>query len=116
MATSGFRNNDFFRLVSDGEKIILLKGGGKDRECIEIINPVLATYSVTINRPMIDVSNFGGDRYFVAGLTDLTVDLQLRGGQIFYREKPLVMGVDIFSRLSIADYLDIINEKIKTRE
>jgi hypothetical protein len=108
-------NRYFFRLISDGDKIVLLRGSGKDRECYLYMNPLLAAFRVNINRPMIECESFGGDRHFFPGLIDYSVDLSFKGGEVKSVDRPLIMGVDIFDKLSITDYLDIINEKIKAR-
>lgn len=112
MAISVF--NDFFRIISDGEKIVFLRAGCGGRECIIYANPYLTRFDINMHH-MTDVTRFGEEREYVPGLIDYRVDLSLQGGMIQYVEKPLVMGVDLFSRLSITDYLDIINEKIKRR-
>jgi len=114
MTTSVFRG-DFFRVISDGDKIILLRDGGKERECIMLNGAILSRWNVNINQPIHRMDTFGGESFMMAGLRDMTVDITLRGGEVKYIDHPLVMGVDIFNRLSITDYLDIINEKIKRR-
>lgn len=106
---------DFFRLISDGDKIVLLRGSGKDRECYLYNSPLLTHFNMNINRPMIECECFGGNRHFLPGLMDCSVDLSFRGGEVKTVDHPLIMGVDIFDKLSITDYLDIINEKIKVR-
>lgn len=114
MAT--FVSNNFFRLISDGDKIVMLNEGGGKRECIEIINPILTTFQINARLPHYDIRAFDGAIERIStGLMDLTVDMQLRGGQVNCRDSPLIMGVDIFDKLSVTDYLDIINEKIKKR-
>lgn len=107
--------NDFFRVFSDGEKIVFLRDSGSERTCIIYENPFLTRLEVNINRSMIDVQMIGGKREFMPGLIDYSVDLSLHGGNILHVDRPLIMGVDIFNRLSVTDYLDIINEKIKRR-
>ncbi len=103
-----------FTLISDGYKVIIINGQGKNRECIEIVNPVLSKFQTTINSPMIECTTvFDPYPQYMAGLQDLTVDLTLRGGSFSMRSDPLIMGVDIFQHLSVTDYIDVINEKIK---
>jgi len=115
MAISAFRG-DFFRIISDGEKMVLLREDGKQRECYLYTNPLLTAFSMKIDRQMHRIESWGGGEcHYEAGLIDYSVDLSFRGGEVRIIEKPLVMGVDIFDRLSITDYLDIINEKIKRR-
>ncbi len=106
--------NDFFQIISDGEKIIFLRVGGGKRECIVYVNSCLERLNINISRP-IDVQEYGREREFTPGLIDCSVDLSLRGGEIRCIDRPLIMGVDIFNRLSVTDYLDIINQKIKGR-
>jgi hypothetical protein len=114
MATSAFRG-DFFRVISDGEKLVLLNAEGKQRECYLCTNPVLTRFDMRINRPVHEIESWGGNKQYAPGLIDYSVDLSFRGGEVRMIDRPLVMGVDIFNRLSITDYLDIINEKIKGR-
>ena len=108
-------NGGFFRVISDGEKIILLRDSNGKRECIMLNKAILSRWNVNINQPMHRMDTFGGEFFMMAGLKDVTVDITLKGGEVKYIDHPLVMGVDIFNRLSITDYLDIINEKIKRR-
>jgi hypothetical protein len=114
MAISVF-NEGSFRVISDGEKIVLLRDGGGKWECIMLTGALLSRWNIDINQPMERINTWGGESFFVAGLRDVTVDLTLKGGKVEYVDKPLVMGVDLFDKLSITDYLDIINEKIKRR-
>lgn len=115
MGTFVFRG-DFFRIISDGEKMVLLRESGKQRECYLYTNPLLTAFSMNINRPMHKIESWGGGEcYYEAGLIDYSVELSFRGGEVRTIDKPLVMGVDLFNRLSVTDYLDIINEKIKGR-
>ena len=111
-----FACNHLFRIISDGEKIVFLRDGGGKRECIIYERPLLSNFNINIDRPMIEMDTFGSDhRSYVPGLIDYSVDLSLKGGEIRWVERPLVMGVDLFSRYSVTDYLDIINEKIRRR-
>jgi hypothetical protein len=116
MATSAsvFRG-DFFRVISDGEKIVLLRDGREKRECIMLTGSLLSHFNININQPTQEFRNHNGGVMHIVGLRDCTVDITLKGGEVKYVDHPLVMGVDIFDRLSITDYLDIINEKIKGR-
>jgi hypothetical protein len=114
MVTSAFRG-DFFRVISDGEKMVVLRESGKQRECYLYTNPCLTAFSMKINRPIHECESYGGYRHYVPGLIDYSVDLSFRGGEVRLIDRPLVMGVDLFDRLSVTDYLDIINEKIKGR-
>lgn len=107
--------NGYFQVISDGEKLIILRGSGKERECFMFINPLLTAYRAEINRPVIDFQSFSGDTLHYPGLIDASLDLSFKGGEVSVVDKPLVMGVDIFDKLSVTDYLDIINEKIKCR-
>jgi len=89
---------------------------GSSRDCWLFDNPYLTSYSVNVNRHMIDCTVMGGKTMMmIPGLLDLSIGLTLRGGSVQKIDRPLIMGVDIFDRLSIADYLDVINEKIKAR-
>jgi hypothetical protein len=65
---------------------------------------------------MIDCEIFGGGTTRIPGLLDLSIDLTLRGGAVQKIDRPLILGVDIFDKLSVSDYLDVINEKIKARQ
>jgi hypothetical protein len=114
MEISAFRG-DYFRVISDGEKVVLVRDNGKERDCFILVSPVLSRWNLNIHRPMIEATFMGGERQYVPGLMDVTVDLTLRGGEIINIDRPLIMGVDIFNRLSVTDYLDIINEKIRTK-
>jgi len=114
MATSAFRG-DFFRVISDGERIVLLREGGGKRECYLYDNPLLTRFNMQMDRPMHRFMSFGGNEECVAGLAEYSVDLSFRGGEVKQIDKPLIMGVDLFKNLSVTDYLDIINEKIKRR-
>jgi len=107
---------DFFRVISDGSKVVLLKDNGSKRECYVLDSPMLTNFNLQMYQPTADFMTMGGRRERVScGLTEITVDLTLKGGSVQVVNKPLVMGVDIFDKLSITDYLDIINEKIKQR-
>lgn len=114
MGTSVIRG-DFFRVISDGEKIVLLRGTGKQRECYLYNQPLLTTFSSKTNWPRHEVQSWGGDSHYIAGNPDHSIDLSFRCRDVLLIEHPLVMGVDIFDQLSVTDYLDIINEKIKGR-
>ena len=114
MTTSVFRG-DFFKIISDGDKIVLLRDNGEKRECYMLENPYLTQWNIKMFDPCSRYQDFGGIEYFCHGLREVTIDLSLQGGEIKCIDKPLIMGVDIFNRLSITDYLDIINEKIKRR-
>jgi len=103
--------SDMFNIISDGDKIVFVRGRGIDRECIVSSGSYLANFRINIEYPM----NSHGSRSYRTGVGYSTIDLTLRGGTITHREEPLVMGVDIFEKLSISDYLDVINEKIKRR-
>jgi hypothetical protein len=109
-------NGDFFRLISDGDKIVLLRENGKQRECYLFTTPLLTSFRINIDRPVCEDSSFGDNRsHLIPGLISCSADLSFRGGEMRLVDKPLIMGVDIFDRLSVTDYLDIINEKIKVR-
>jgi hypothetical protein len=114
MATSVFRG-DFFRVISDGEKMVILREANHIRECYLLTSPLLTMFNMRFNRPVHEIESWGGNKQYVAGIMDYNVDLSLRGGEVQCIDRPLVMGVDLFDRLSITDYLDIINEKIKGR-
>jgi hypothetical protein len=107
MGTSVF-NTGFFRVISDGEKIVLLRDSGGKRECVMLNGAILTRWNLDVHQPMHRIDNFGGEQFMVAGIRDVTVDLTLKGGEVRYIDHPLVMGVDIFDRLSVTDYLDII--------
>ena len=113
--TTFVSRGDFFKIISDGDKVVFLRENGNKRECYLYTNPLLTAFSMKIDRPMHEFQSMGGERFHEAGLIDYSVDLSFRGGEVRFIEHPLVMGVDIFNRLSITDYLDIINEKIKRR-
>jgi len=104
-----------FKIISDGNKLVLLNSVGSSRDCWLFDNPFLTSYSVNVRRNMIDCTVFGGKNIQIQGMLDLSIDLTLRGGSAQKIDRPLIMGVDIFDRLSISDYLDVINEKIKVR-
>lgn len=107
---------DFFRIVSDGEKILLLRDNGNKKECYVLDRPVLTNFNLQYYCPTVTFQTMGGYQERVScGLPEITVDLTLEGGSVQVVDKPLIMGVDIFDKLSITDYLDIINEKIKQR-
>ena len=114
MATSAF-GGDFFRVISDGEKMVILRESGKQRECYLYANPCLTLFNMRFDRPVHKLESWGGECHYEAGLIDYSVDLSFRGGEVRPIDRPLVMGVDLFDRLSITDYLDIINEKIEGR-
>lgn len=114
MATSAIRG-DFFRVISDGERIVLLREGGGNRECYLYDNPILTNFNMEISRPMHRFMNFDGSEECIPGLADYRVDLSFRGGEVRQVSNPLVMGVDLFRNLTVTDYFDIINEKIKRR-
>lgn len=114
MGTFAFRG-DYFHVISDGEKLILLRDGGKGRECYLYSNPCLTSFNMKIDRPSHLIESYGGYKEYMPGLTEYSVDLSFRGGECRMIEGSLVMGVDIFDKLSITDYLDVINEKIKRR-
>jgi hypothetical protein len=105
----------YFRVISDGEKIILLSESTGKRKCYLYTNPFLTAFSMKIDRPIHRFESLGGDCHYEAGLIDYNVELSFRGGEVRNIDHPLVMGVDIFDHLSVTDYLDIINEKIKGR-
>ena len=112
---SGFRS-DFFKVISDGDKVVLLRDDGKSRECYMLANPMLVRWSIEFNRDYMEYLSYGSDyKHLVPGPDIATIDLQLRGGEVKQVDSPLVMGVDIFDKFSITDYLDIINEKLKQR-
>jgi len=111
---SGFRS-DFFRVISDGDKLILLRDSDKGRECFLYSNPLLTMFNMKIDRPMHESETWGMHKEYLPGLMEYSVELSFRGGDCRMVDHPLVMGVDIFDKLSITDYLDIINEKIKQR-
>jgi hypothetical protein len=111
---SGFRS-DFFRIISDGDKIIFLRDSDKGRECYLYSNPLLTSLTMNMNKPCFEIQSYDGYKEYMPGLAEYNVELSFRGGECRMIDKPLVMGVDIFDKLSITDYLDIINEKIKTR-
>jgi len=115
MAISGF-NEKLFKVISDGDKIVLLWDDGKKRECYLYNNPLLTSFSMRMDRPMYTFKSFGEERDNIPGLPEYSVDLSFKGGECELIDHPLIMGVDIFDRLSINDYLDVINEKIKRRE
>lgn len=105
-----------FKIISDGNKLVVLNGTGHGRDCWLFDNPYLTSYSVKFNRHMIDCTLLGEkERVMMPGLLDVTMDLTLRGGSAQKIDRPLIMGVDIFDTLSVNDYLDVINEKIKAR-
>jgi hypothetical protein len=104
-----------FKIISDGNKLILLNGAGPRRDRWLFDNPFLTSYSVNIHGPMTDYSVVGGKRMIMPDLLDLSINLTLRGGFAHKIDQPLIMGVDIFDKLSVVDYLDVINEKIKAR-
>jgi hypothetical protein len=114
MATSVFRG-DFFRVISDGEKMVILRGDGKDRTCYALQKPFLKSYNMGIRDYSQKQADAFGREYIMQRGYSYTLDLTLQGEGLSLIEHPLVMGVDIFDRLSITDYLDIINEKIKER-
>lgn len=114
MGISSFRG-DYFQVISDGDKLVLLRGEGKSRECYLYSNPCLTGFNMKMDRPIHRIESCGMYKEYVLGLAEYRVDLSFRGGECRIIEGPLVMGVDIFDRLSITDYLDVINEKIKRR-
>jgi len=113
METSVF--SDFFRVISDGEKMVILRECGQRRECYLLTNPLLTTFNMRVDWPSTRYRSFDGSEKRISGIAEFNLDLSFRGGEIRNIDHPLVMGVDIFDRLSITDYLDIINEKIKGR-
>jgi len=84
-----------FYLISDGTRLIIKH---RDKDGFIVERAFLKRYDITC------------ERY---GLT--TVNIGLHADGIIKIDHPLVMGVDIFDKLSVNDYLDIINEKIKRR-
>ena len=111
-----FSDRGFFRIISDGDRLVLLRGGGKDRQCFLIDRPFLVRYDLSMDSPYHEFRSMDGSvERFSKGYTDLTIDLSIKGREIENINRPLVMGVDIFNKLSVSDYLDIINEKIKIR-
>jgi hypothetical protein len=114
MAAFAF-NPDFFKIISDGERIVFLRENKNQRECYVYINPYLTRFDINMSRQLIDVQSYGGYREYIPGLAEYRIEMSLQGGEIRVIDHPLIMGVDIFDRLSITDYLEIINEKIKQR-
>lgn len=118
MGISGF-SSSFFKIISDGDKIVLLRDDGKTRDCYLLQDPFLKSFDISFN----DYSQSGvdgfGNQYRIPRSICYTVDLTIQGmghnGGVSMVDRPLVMGVDIFDKLSVTDYLDIINEKIKGR-
>lgn len=110
-------NGDWFKVISDGEKIVIVRdtGDGK-REGHIIVNPMLKSLNISVQRDMYESMSFGrNEKQFIAGLSHAELDLSFSCQQYSVVHKPLIMGVDIFDKLSVSDYLDIINEKIKVR-
>ena len=114
MAISCFRH-DPVRLISDGDKVAVLVNDWEIPICYLLKNSHLDKFEITKHRNIYS-HGLTGKKIPPAPLPPLiTIDLTLICSGVDIIDKPLVMGVDIFDKLSVTDYLDIINEKIKAR-
>ncbi len=107
-------NYGMFSILSDGHKLFLLHGEKKERECIEVCDPLLVRYNLNIDRPIHEVTSWRSPhKEFMYGLISARVSLEFQCGLPILRTQPIVMGVDIFDKLTVLDYISVINEKIK---
>lgn len=114
MTISSFKQ-DFFRVISDGERVAIINNNEDGYKCYLLESSIMTCFRTSMNRNMVDCTSFGGIVEFIPGIVDYSIDLTLKCGKISVVDKPLVMGVDLFRRFSITDYLDIINKKIQGR-
>ena len=114
MTTSIF-NRGFFRVISDGDKLIIIGDYNGRRECYQFTAPLLTGFRINVDNHIIRDSLIDSRFNYLMGLPEYNVDLSFTGSEVKLIDKPLIMGVDIFDKLSVTDYLDVINEKIKRR-
>ena len=114
MGTFAFRP---FNVLSDGRKLFLLFEEGKEgRQCYEFYDPLLIQTDIRIDRPVYEVTSWGDPhKQFMPGSTSIRVSLEFQCGIFSVRNDPIIMGVDIFDKLTVLDYISVINEKIRNK-
>lgn len=106
-----------FNVLSDGRKLFLLFEEGKERrQCYEFCDPFLIQTNIRINHPVEEITFWGSPhKEFMHGIASARVSLEFECGIFSVRNDPIIMGVDIFDKLTVLDYISVINEKIRNK-
>ena len=110
-------NNAPFRLVSDGKKLIILfEKDPKGSEAWVFDNAHLTKSLINIGCPSIQTASIGGRREFMPGLSRCNLDLSFATDMPQVKKRKFILGIDLFDRLTVRDFMNVITKKLDLRE